>query len=600
MTKRILLIALILMVVVTLVAACGKDDTSSTTTASSATPGSTTATSAPATTAPTAPASTETTAAPLSDIVLNVTPAGQGATTFTYNFNPFTSSYLFPTYAGIYEPMMINNRMTGELVPWLATEYKWSDDLLSLTFTLRDGVKWSDNTDFTSADVVYTFDALKNNEALGGNAKSTVAQGGFIDSVTAPDPKTVVFKFNKVYTPGLYDLVTQYIVPEHIWKAFADASKELNLKPVGTGPYTEIVNTSDQSYEVDRNPYYWQADKLYVKGLRVLAYSGDDAVATMLAGGDVDWAGQGIMNLDKAVLANNPDIKAWWPDTALQTILVNGTVKPFDDPIVRKAMGYSFDREKLSQIGSQGLGKPADITGIADAAYKGWKVDDVNSLGVENWCTYDPAKANQMLDAAGYAKGADGIRTNKDGTPWVVELPMVNGFANWIAIAPTLKEELEAIGFSINIVNYDPGQWFGKLFMGDFAMTVFFGLDGETPYQFYRNAMSQQTFRPVGQPTSFMENFGRVVVPEAEAALQKFSTSTDPAVQHEAAIELQKLHAQYAPDIPLFTSQSYGTYNAAKVGGWASADNQICWPMCMGQNALSMQLIQMTSWGPAK
>ena len=599
MSKRILLVALILMVVATLAVACGKDDTSSTTTASSATTGSSTATSTPATTASTAPASTDTTAPALSDIVLNVTPAGQGATTFTYNFNPFTSSYLFPTYAGIYEPLMINNRMTGELVPWLATEYKWSDDLLTLTFTLRDGVKWSDNTDFTSADVVYTFDALKNNEALGGNAKSTVTQGGFVDSVTAPDAKTVVFKFNKVYTPGIYDVVTQYIVPEHIWKSIADPSKELNLKPVGTGPFTEVANTQDQSYEVSRNPYYWQPGQPYVKTLRVLAYSGDEAVATMMANGDVDWAGQGIMNLQKAVLDNNKDIKAWWPDTAYTTILLNGTVKPFDDVAVRKAMSLSLDRDKLIQVGSQGLGKPADITGIADAAYKGWKADP-NSLGVENWCTYDVAKANQMLDEAGYKKGADGVRTNKDGSPFKIELPMVNGFANWIAMAPTIKANLEAIGFSINIVNYDPGQWFGKMFMGDFQMTLFFGLDGETPYQFYRNAMSQQTFRPVGQPTSFMENFGRMVVPEVEPVLEKFATTTDPAVQHEAAIELQKLHAQFAPDIPLYTNQSFGTYNAAKVGGWASADNQICWPMCMGQNALSMQLIQMTSWGPAK
>lgn len=594
MRKRLLLVGLLIAVVAIALVACGEEETATTASA----PASTTATSVSATTASTLPPSTETTVPPQSDIVLTVTPAGQGSTTFTYNFNPFTNSYLFPTFAGIYEPLMINNRMTGELVPWLAKEFKWSDDMLTLTFTLREGVKWSDNTDFTSADVVYTFEALKNNEALSGNAKTAVSENGFVESVTAPDPKTVVFKFKKVYSPGLYELITQYIVPEHIWKNVADPSKEPNLKPVGTGPFTEVVDMQDQSYEVDRNPYYWQPGKPYVKGLRVLAYSGDEAVATMLANGDVDWAGQHIVNVEKAVLAHNPDVKIFWPHTAYTAFVVNGTVKPFDDPVVRKAVGYCFDRPKLSQIATGGLGIPADITGMADDAFKGWKVEDVNSLGVENWCAYDPAKANQMLDAAGYTKGPDGIRRNKDGTPWKFELPMVNGFADWLAMASTLEAELEAIGFDINIVNYDPGQWFGKLFVGDFPMSVFFGVDGETPFHFYRNAMSKQTFRPVGTPTAFMENFWRVVVPEAEAPLEKFASSPDPAVQHEAAIELQKIHAQFAPTIPLFTSQSYGTYNTSKVSGWASEDNPICWAMPIGPNALSMQLIQMTAWGP--
>jgi peptide/nickel transport system substrate-binding protein len=595
MTKKVLLIGLILMVVVMLVAACGEDDTTTT----SATPSSTTPTSAPGTTASSAVSTTATTVAAQSDIILNVTPAGQSATTFTYNFNPFTTTYLFPTWAGIYEPLMINNRLGGKLQSWLAKDYKWSDDLLTLTFTLQDGVKWSDNTDFTSTDVVYTFDALRTNDALAGMGKVAVAAGGFVDSVIAPDAKTVEFHFNKVYTPGFYDIINQYIVPEHIWKNVADPATDPNLKPVGTGPFTEVVTMEDQVYEIDRNPYYWQPGQPYVKGLRMPAYSGNEAVATMLVNGDIDWSGQFIANIQKAVLDNNKNVHAWWPATSVQFFMVNGTIKPFDDPVVRKAIGMCFDRNRIIQLANQGSSIPADITGLANEGYVGWKVADLATLG-ENWATYDVAKANQTLDAAGYAKGADGIRTNKDGTPWKFELPMVNGFTDWLAIAPTLKEELEAIGFSIDVVNYDPGQWFGKLFPGDFQMSMFFGTEADTPYNYYRNIMSQQTFKPVGEPTGFGQNFWRVVVPDAEAPLEKFASTSDSAVQHEAAIELQKIFAANAPVIPLFTAGTFYVWSDAKVSGWADANNQFTRPMPIGQNATSEQLIQMVSWGPKK
>ncbi len=590
MAKKLLLIALALAVVAALVSACGEGTTTTSGPTTSATP-----TSAPVTTGST---ETSSTVPAQSDIILNVTPAGQSATTFTYNFNPFTTTYLFPTLAGIYEPLMINNRVKGELVPWLATEYKWSDDLLTLTFTLRDGVKWSDGTDFTSADVVYTFDLLKSNPEVHGNGKVAVAEGGFVSSVTAPDPKTVEFHFNKVYTPGFYDIIAQYIAPKHIWEKIADPAKDLNLKPVGTGPFTEVVVMQDQVYQVDRNPYYWMPGQPYVKGLRMPAYSGNEAVATMLVNGDVDWSGQFIANIQKAVLDNNPNVHAWWPATSVQFFAVNGTIKPFDDPVVRKAIGLCFDRNKIIQLANQGTSDPADITGLAPAGYKGWKVEDVSSLGVEDWCTYDPAKANAMLDAAGYTKGPDGVRTNKDGTPWKFELPMVNGFTDWLAIAPTLKEELEAIGFQINIVNYDPQQWFGKLFVGDFQMTMFFGLDADTPFGYYRNIMSSQTFKPVGTPTGFGQNFWRVVVPEIEPLLEKFAGTSDSAVQHEVAVEMQKVFAQNAPVIPLFTAGTFYVYSDAKVSGWANADNPFVRPMPIGQNATSEQLIQMTSWKP--
>ncbi len=599
MFKKLQFLTYIALIMALVLAACAKQPTATPEVAQPTEAPAAQPTEAPAAQPTEAPAAAQPTTPPKapaqSDIVLTVTPAGQSTTTFTYNFNPFSNSYLFPTQFGIYEPLMTNNRLKGELVPWLAAAYQWSDDFKTLTFTLRDGVKWSDGQDFTSADVVFTFNLLKSKPGLAGQGLVAVAEGGYVDSVTAPDAKTVVFAFNRVYTPGFYDLIPQNIVPEHIWKDVADPVTFANdEKPVGTGPFTEVVSKQDQVYEVDRNPNYWQPGQPYVKGLRMPAFSGNDAAATMLVAGEDEWSGQFLNNVDDAVLANNKDVKCWWPTvTSDQFFMVNGTKKPFDDPVVRKAISMSFDRQKLILIALQGKSTSSDVTGLS-SGYAFWKVADPTTLG--NWTDHNPDEANKMLDDAGYTKGADGVRLTKDGTPFAFELLMVNGFSDWLAVAPTLKENLESIGFKITINNYDPGQTFGKWFAGDFDMSLFFGIDADTPYVYYRNIMSQETYKPVGENTGIGQNMWRIVVPGADEQLKTFASTGDVEVQKKAALELQKLFADNAPIIPMWHAPTFYCYSDKQVTGWASEDNPFVRAMPIGLNATGEQLIQMVSW----
>mgnify|MGYP000920357512 CR=1 FL=1 len=553
-----------------------------------------TATQAPANTQ--APA--ETAAPAASDIVLKVTAAGAGQATWVRNFNPFSTTSLFPTENGTYEPLMINNRLAGELVPWLATEYKWSDDNLTLTFTIRDGVKWSDGTAFTANDVAFTFNFLKSKPGLAGMALVAVGETGYIESVTAPDASHVDFKFKRVYTPGFYDLIAQMIVPEHVWKDVADPVTFTNDNPVGTGPFTEIVSFQDQVYQVDRNPNYWQPGKPAIKGMSMPIFGTNDVAATMFVNGDTEWTGQFFPNVDEAVIAKNPtDLHCWWPAvTSDGFFMMNATKKPWDDPIVRKAVSMAFDREQLILVAFQGKTTPADITALSDG-YAAWKVKDVASLG-EDWTAYNPEKANQMLDEAGYTKGADGIRLNKDGTPIAAEFLMVNGFSDWLAIAPIVKKNLESLGFQITINNYDPGVTFGKWFVGDFDLSLYFGVDADTPYTYYRNLMSSETFKPVGEQTGFGENIWRVVIPEADEALKKFASTGDAAVQKEAALELQQIFADNAPVLPLWHAPTFYCYNDARVTGWASEANPFVRAMPIADNATGEQLLQMIAWEP--
>jgi peptide/nickel transport system substrate-binding protein len=328
------------------------------------------------------------------------------------------------------------------------------------------------------------------------------------------------------------------------------------------------------------------------------AFGTNDVAATMFVNGDTEWTGQFFPNVDQAIIAQNPeDLHCWWPSvTSDQFFMMNATKKPFDDPVVRKAISMSFNREQLILVAIQGASTAGDITGLS-SGYAAWKVADTSTLG-EDWTAYNPDKANQMLDEAGYAKGADGFRTNKDGSPIAVELLMVNGFSDWLAIAPILRQNMEAIGLNVTINNYDPGVTFGKWFVGDFDMSLYFGIDADTPYTYYRNIMSAETFKPVGEETGFGQNIHRVVIPEADEQLKIFAETGDPAVQKEAALKLQQIFADNAPVLPLWHAPTFYCYNDARVTGWASEENPFVRAMPIGINSTGEQLIQMIAWEP--
>ena len=219
-----------------LLSACGAADSTATAVPPAATATKAAAPAATATTATTGGATA--TSAPVADTP--VPAAGKGImtisvaqqSTWVRNFNPFSGDFRFPTVNGIYEPMMIYNTVKGELQPWLATKYEWSADNKTLTITLRNDVKWSDGQAFTAKDVAFTFNLFKTTDGLqgpGGQAMNGAT--AYVDTVAAPSDTSVVFTFKQVFTPGLYDIIAQDIVPEHIWKDIKDPVKVDQREP---------------------------------------------------------------------------------------------------------------------------------------------------------------------------------------------------------------------------------------------------------------------------------------------------------------------------------------------------------------------------------
>lgn len=291
MLKRVCTIISLLLALNLLLVACGSPAPAAPTAAPTVA-----ATTAPTSSAPQPTASAQPMANhPFKPVYLTVNMEQQS--TWVRNFNPFSGDARMQATTIIYEPMMIYDKATSQLVPWLATAYAWNSDNTLLTFTLRQGVKWSDGQPFTSKDVTFTFDLLNKYPALLNNLGSILTDD--IDSWSAPDDFTVQFKFKVVYTPALHLLANQLIVPEHIWKDVADPTTYTNDTPVGTGPFTEVTKFQDQTYTLEKNPYYWQPGKPAFQGMIFPAYPGNDQANMALVQGDLDWAGNFVPDIEK-------------------------------------------------------------------------------------------------------------------------------------------------------------------------------------------------------------------------------------------------------------------------------------------------------------
>ncbi|WP_277212679.1 ABC transporter substrate-binding protein [Isoptericola croceus] len=493
-----------------------------------------------------------------SDVPLTIPREDMG--TFVRNFNPFSPNVAPMTQQAVYEPMIIFNPADGSMTPWLASEWTTSKDGKDIVFTLRDGVQWSDGEPLVAQDVVTTFDLQK--ELLGGYE--------YLDSVEAKDDRTVVFHLTETYSPALSELGQQIVIPDHVWSDMEDPGKATNEAPVGTGPYTEVTAFASQSFDLGPNPHYWQPDKQQIPGIRMLAFAGNDGANLAAANGEVDWAPQFIPNIEQAFVARDPEHNHYWfpPTGAMISWQLNTTREPYDDVDVRKALSMAIDREQVIDVAMQGYTKPADCTGLS-GGYDTWRDEDL--AGSCTWTTRDVDAANALLDEAGYARGADGTRTLKDGKPFTLKISVGSTSSDWLSVADIISQNLADVGVKASVDAPDWSAVTASYEDGTFDTGIVWSNNAPTPYQFYRGVMSTQTVKPVGEQT--FENYHRFGDEKTDDLLDEFAASSDEAGQHDVVERLQAEFDAQAPVVPLFPSPEWGAYTDARFTGWPTEDN---------------------------
>ncbi|HVL24299.1 MAG TPA: ABC transporter substrate-binding protein [Thermomicrobiales bacterium] len=501
----------------------------------------------------------------------------ESGASFARNFNPFVPNTRWASNHTIYEPLMLYNYAQGKLEPWLATEYAWSADNLTLTMPLRTDVTWSDGEKFTAADVVFTFELMQKFPALIGSASG--AWNDYLDAVTAEDDATVSFTFKRVYTPALYLITNQTIVAKHTWESVEDPVTYTNEAPVGTGPFTEIPIFQSQGYEVAKNPGYWAP--IAIDGLQFKAYTGNDQIGAAVVSGQIDWGGL-VANPDETFVAKDPEHNHyWWPTTTNVCLFLNTTRKPFDDVRFRKAIGAALNREQMVQTALWGKSTPANATGLAESAFKDW-IDPAAVDAGKDWVTLNVDLANQWLDDAGYARQGD-WRTMPDGSEMKFSAIVPGGYTDWVAVLQIAITNLKEVGINVELATTSPDAWSTSIYSGDFDMSLGTGSRGATPFQFYRGTMSATTSKPVGEVAT--ENFHRYVNKQADELLLKFAGTSDLDEQKTVARDLEAIFADEAPVVPLYGAPDWGLYTTTRITGFPNEDdpyapltNQGTWP----------------------
>lgn len=489
---------------------------------------------------------------------------------FTRVFNPYqVSTTTYYTAQGmIYETLLFFNRLDGSEKPWLATSYHFSSDATNITFTLRDGVKWSDGQPFTSDDVVFTLELLKKYPAMDLN---NIWQ--FIKSVTAPDASTVLVTLDKPFTPLLWYLAGQtYILPRHHYSNVGDASQYADPNPIGTGPYI-LKSFTPQNYILDKNPNYWQPGKPEVNEISYPAFDSNTSAELALNSGQIGWTGLYIPNIQQTYLKRDPVHNHYWfPPSDIVMLFVNTAKYPFNLLPVRQAISYAIDREQLNKVGESGYEPVASPTALILPANKSYLSPDYANTTF----TVDPNMSAQLLASAGFAKGADGIYADKNGKKLSFAINVVSGWTDWITDCQIMVSQLKAIGMNVtvNAMAYD--AYYNGLQMGNYSVAMSFTNPGPSPYFLYDSLLRSSNTAPIGQQAS--TNFERWSDSSTDQLLSQFASTNDPAVQQQAMAGIQKIMVEQLPSIPLTNEPYWSEYSTAHFTGWPDPAHQYAVP----------------------
>ena len=333
-------------------------------------------------------------------------------------------------------------------VPGIAQSWDISDDKKSVTFHLVPDAKWSDGKPITSADVKYSLQVLGSHGALFTSYTDNVT------SIDTPDKHTVVVHTKRPDARVVGGLFI-YILPKHIWGKVPvkelTGSYQPDIPLVGSGPYVVTDFQPNRFLEMQRNPNFRGPAPAYDK-IEFIRYGNQDAAERALQLGEVDIVPE-VSAGGFARLGDQPDIKTFQASSPAYTELAfnmcpakicpDANFNPaIQDRAVRQAIAYSVNRERINAIAAQGTSFPGH--GILPSFYKSFYQQPANDY------PYDPDKARQILDDAGWVDNGSGPRT-KGNEELSFNLYVRSESPYNIQAAKLIAEEAGAVGIDFNV-----------------------------------------------------------------------------------------------------------------------------------------------------
>lgn len=372
-------------------------------------------------------------------------------------FNPLLTDSIYDDAVCqmVYSSLLKLNK-EQETEPYLAEKYEFSEDGRTLSFTLRDGLHWSDGEPLTAEDVVFTFTSLADKDYAGeyGSYISKVEgaedyKNGKADSISgikAADDRTVSISFEAPYGPALTNLGCIGIIPKHIWSKLSPAkwkeAKDVLQNPVGNGPYRLSSFSEGQEVRFEKNKDFFlgepKTDKIIFKVLS------EDTVTAELRNRDVDLAMvNNLKNADVEELTQQGFRIYRHPNNLFQYMGLNDRKPVFQDKRLREALITAIDRKDMVEQLLEGNGQVTNTPMLSSS----WAYP--KDVSLKDY-PYDPERAKQLLSEAGYSM-KDGVMSDASGNQlrFTLDVPLGNTIRE--QAAQIIQENLKAVGIVVEL-----------------------------------------------------------------------------------------------------------------------------------------------------
>jgi peptide/nickel transport system substrate-binding protein len=498
-----------------------------------------------------------------------LTISNENGALWTCGFSPLNTSDTLLSVGFIYEPLVyVNPLQNGKPTPMLATSWNWGAGNKTLTFTIRQGVKWSDGTPMTAADVAYTFNLTKKYPALDLTGAWSV-----LSSVTATGPNTVTMDFSHTAVPYFYYIADQTpIVPEHIWSKMANPTTNSVSQPVGTGPYL-MSKCSPSNITYTANPHYWQPGEPKIAKIQYPAYTSNNTANNDLANGNAQWGAQYIPGIQAFYTSKSPDYHYWFPPTVNVSLVPNLTNPLLSNVKVRQAISYAINRPQVSSIGESNYEPPANQAGIVTPTFS----SSLNSSALASWGNgYNPAKAKALLAAAGYHL-VGGVMTNAAGQKLAFNVINIGDYSDWVASMQVIQQDLKAIGIQLTPQNLSNTDFDADLFYGKYQLAYYDQQTfGPSAYYELNNWLNSANTAPVGK--SAASNYERYSNKTTDALLDQYAITTSATQQQTIMNQIQQVMLSAVPIIPVVEAVDWYQYDTGTFSGWPTPGNPYAQP----------------------
>jgi len=404
------------------------------------------------------------------------------------------------------------------LHPWLAESWEIPDPQ-TYVFHLRRDVRFHDGRPLTARDVKWTFDSIVN-----GTVRTTKA-GTFryLDHIDAPNDATVLFHLKQPWASLLWNVSNGAIgiVPY-------GSKGELAQMPVGSGPFRLVRAEQDKDVVIERNDGYW-GERPKVRQVEFLVVPDTTTRALELRKGSADVALNSLTADMITTIEKDPRLQVIrGPGTILSYLTVNLRDPILKDVRVRQALAYAIDRRPMIEYLWRNLARPAGSILPPES----WAYDSRTAQ-----YPHDPAKARQLLEAAGYP-AVNGVRfhlTMKTSTEESTRL-----------LAAVLQQQLRDVGIALDIRSYEFATFFSDVTKGAFQVYSLRWIGGNDDPDIFEYVFDSDHTPPRGANRNYYSN------PRVDQLIAQGRGEVDPAKRRLAYSEIQQILAEDLPYINLW------------------------------------------------